>query len=183
MREVVADVMVVAAYGLILPQVVLDLPRYGCLNIHASLLPRWRGAAPIQRRHSRRRCRGGVCIMRDGAGLRYRSSAAVREVPIERPDDGGEPRTMTGRSFGGRLYRRCAGLPATIAHLQPEAGHGAAKIEKAEAPIDWRQSANDDRQVRAFNLSPGRDDATTGPRSNLAGVTRVGDRPRRTAGN
>ena len=69
MREVAADVMVVAAYGLILPQVVLDMPRYGCLNIHAFLLPRWRGAAPIQRAILAGDAESGVCIMQMEAGL------------------------------------------------------------------------------------------------------------------
>lgn len=150
-----ADAMIVAAYGLILPQEVLDMPRLGCLNIHASLLPRWRGAAPIQRAIQAGDTETGVCIMQMEAGLDTGPVLARVSTPIG-PED-------TAASLHDRLAQLGARLMAdTLPHLplpaetQPEAGVTyAAKIEKAEALLDWQRSATElDRHIRAFNPFP-----------------------------
>lgn len=155
-RACVADAMVVAAYGLILPQAVLDMPRLGCLNIHASLLPRWRGAAPIQRAIAAGDRETGICIMQMEAGLDTGPVLARAATPIAADDT------------AGSLHDRLAGIGArlvveTLAALplpaEPQPADGvtyAAKIDKAESAIDWtRPAAELDRQVRAFNPFPG----------------------------
>lgn len=151
-----AEVMVVAAYGLILPQVVLEMPKFGCLNIHASLLPRWRGAAPIQRALLAGDAETGVCIMQMEAGLDTGPVLLRDAFPI-----GAEDTTATLHdrlaSLGGRLIvEALAGLPLP-AEAQPADGVTyAQKIEKAEALIDWTQPAAVlDRHIRAFNPFPG----------------------------
>lgn len=151
-----ADVMVVAAYGLILPQAVLDLPRHGCLNIHASLLPRWRGAAPIQRAILAGDSETGVGIMQMEAGLDTGPVLLQQALPITA--------TTTARSLhdqlaalGARLIvDALARLPLPAAP-QPEAGITYAhKLDKTEAPLDWHRSADElDRQIRAFDPVPG----------------------------
>lgn len=151
-----ADLMVVAAYGLILPQAVLDLPRLGCLNIHASLLPRWRGAAPIQRALLAGDAETGVCIMQMEAGL------DTGPVLLS-----GATRIGSGET-AGELHDRLAALGADLivdalrrmplpATPQPTEGVSyAAKIDKAEAVLDWNLAAAElDRRVRAFNPFPG----------------------------
>jgi methionyl-tRNA formyltransferase len=152
------DLMVVVAYGLILPQPVLDLPRHGCLNIHASLLPRWRGAAPIQRAVLARDASTGVTIMLMDAGLDTGPELLRRETSI-RP-----------RETAGELHDRLATLGATAiveavdawtrqrTTPRPQAAEGAtyaAKLRKDEARIDWSRPAIElDAQVRAFNPWP-----------------------------
>ncbi len=156
LAECAAEVMVVAAYGLILPQAVLDLPRFGCLNIHASLLPRWRGAAPIQRALLAGDAQTGVCIMQMEAGLDTGPVLLREAFPV-----GGEDTSATLHdklaACGARLIVDALGqmpLPAT-----PQAVDGvtyAHKIEKSEAAIDWTKSADElDRHIRAFNPFPG----------------------------
>lgn len=151
-----AEVMVVAAYGLILPQVVLDMPRLGCINIHASLLPRWRGAAPIQRALLAGDAETGVCIMQMEAGLdtgpvllRGAFSIAPTETTATLHDRLAELGASLAVEALGKLP-----LPATA---QPVEGVTYAhKIEKAEALIDWSKSAAElDRHIRAFNPFPG----------------------------
>ncbi|PCD03521.1 methionyl-tRNA formyltransferase [Sphingomonas spermidinifaciens] len=151
-----ADVAVVAAYGLILPRAVLDAPRLGCLNVHASLLPRWRGAAPIQRAILAGDAETGVGIMQMEAGL---DTGPVR---LER-------RTPVGNKTAGDLTAELAklGAAAMVEVLTdpdayppvPQAEEGvthAAKIDKAEARLDFKGSATQaERQVRAFNPAPG----------------------------
>lgn len=152
-----ADVLVVAAYGLILPQAVLDIPRYGCLNIHASLLPRWRGAAPIQRAIEAGDAATGITVMRMEAGLDTGPMLLEESLAIAADDTAA---TLHDRlaSLGGKLIvdalRR---LPQLAPTPQPETGVTYAnKIEKTEAAIDWRRPAVDiERQVRAFNPFPG----------------------------
>ena len=157
---VAADVMVVAAYGLILPQAVLDHPRHGCLNIHASLLPRWRGAAPIQRALLAGDEKTGICVMRMDAGLDTGPVVTRHPVAIE-PDD-------TAGSLHDRLAAHgAAAIVAALAALardgrlpatpQPDDGVTyAPKITKDEARIDWTRSADEIlRQIRAFNPLPG----------------------------
>jgi len=155
-RAVGADVMVVAAYGLILPQAALDLPRLGCLNIHASLLPRWRGAAPIQRAILAGDEETGVCIMQMEAGLDTGPVLHSEALPIAGDDTAATLHDKLA-TLGGRLIvEALARLPLAPA-AQPAAGVTyAAKIDKAEAPLDWRlPAAQLARQVRAFNPFPG----------------------------
>lgn len=151
-----AEVMVVAAYGLILPQVVLDLPRFGCINIHASLLPRWRGAAPIQRALLAGDAETGVCIMQMEAGLDTGPVLLRGAFPIEAADT---TATLHDRlaELGGRLVVEALAKLPLPAETQPVAGVTyASKIEKAEALIDWSKSAAElDRHIRAFNPFPG----------------------------
>ena len=154
-----ADAMVVAAYGLILPQWVLDAPPRGCLNIHASLLPRWRGAAPIHRAIEAGDDETGVTIMQMDAGLDTGDMLLMERLPIAADDTTGGLHDRLA-ALGGRLIvealelAACGGL---IAVKQPEAGVTYAhKIEKSEAAIDWALPATVlDRRVRAFNPFPG----------------------------
>ncbi|WP_153111171.1 methionyl-tRNA formyltransferase [Propionivibrio limicola] len=155
-RAVGADAMVVAAYGLILPQVVLDMPRFGCLNIHASLLPRWRGAAPIQRAILAGDAETGVCIMQMEAGLDTGPVLLSGRLPIA-PDDTAATLHDKLASQGAQLIVEALDTLPLAPCSQPEAGVTyAAKIEKSEAPLDWRLPAEQlARQVRAFNPFPG----------------------------
>jgi len=151
------DVLVVAAYGLILPQAVLDIPRAGCLNIHASLLPRWRGAAPIQRAIEAGDAETGIAIMRMEAGLDTGPTLLVERMPIAGDDTAATLHDKLA-VLGGRLIVAALGRLAELAPVaQPEAGVTYAhKIEKRESAIDWRRPAAElDRQVRAFNPFPG----------------------------
>ncbi len=151
-----AEVMVVAAYGLILPQAVLDMPRVGCINIHGSLLPRWRGAAPIQRALLAGDAETGVCIMQMEAGLDTGPVLLRGALPIAATDTTASLHDRLAE-LGARLCVEALGqlpLPA-----EPQPGEGvtyAHKIEKAEAVIDWTKSAAElDRHIRAFNPFPG----------------------------
>ena len=152
------DVMVVAAYGLILPQWVLDLPRLGCLNIHASLLPRWRGAAPIHRAIEAGDAETGITIMQMDAGLDTGDMLLVERLPIA-PEDTTATLHDKLAALGGRLIvealelAACGGLQPV---RQPEQGVSYAhKIEKAEALVDWSLPADQiGRRVRAFNPFP-----------------------------
>lgn len=154
-----ADVMVVAAYGLILPQWVLDTPRLGCLNIHASLLPRWRGAAPIHRAIEAGDAETGVTIMQMDAGLDTGDMCVIERLPIAAHDTTASLHDKLA-TLGGRLIvealemAACGGLPRTP---QPAAGVTYAhKIEKSESLIDWSESADViARRLRAFNPFPG----------------------------
>lgn len=155
-RAVGAEAMVVAAYGLILPQVVLDMPRFGCINIHASLLPRWRGAAPIQRAILAGDGETGVCIMQMEAGLDTGPVLLSGKVPIGDDDTAASLHDKLAALGAGLVVDVLARLPMPSSP-QPEAGVTyAAKIEKSEAPLDWRLPAPQlARQVRAFNPFPG----------------------------
>jgi len=153
---VAAEVMVVAAYGLILPQAALDLPRLGCINIHASLLPRWRGAAPIQRALLAGDRETGVCIMQVAAGLDTGPVLAREALAIAADDTAA---TLHDRlaALGARLVVDVLGrLPLPAEAQAAEGVTYAHKIGKAEAAIDWRRPAAElDRQIRAFNPFPG----------------------------
>ena len=151
-----AEVMVVAAYGLILPQRVLDMPRFGCLNIHASLLPRWRGAAPIQRALLAGDAETGVCIMQMEAGLDTGPVLLRRGFPIAADETSVTLHDRLATMGAGLIVEALSGLPRA-AGLQSAAGVTYAhKIEKAEALVDWRKSASElDRHIRAFNPFPG----------------------------
>jgi methionyl-tRNA formyltransferase len=154
-----ADVMVVAAYGLILPQWVLDLPRYGCLNIHASLLPRWRGAAPIHRAIEAGDTSTGVTIMQMDAGLDTGDMLLTRSLPIAATDTTASLHDRLA-ALGGPMVVEALQL-ATQGALQPVAQpvQGvtyAHKIEKAESTIDWSLSAATiGQRIRAFDPFPG----------------------------
>ena len=150
-----ADAMIVAAYGLILPSPVLAVPRAGCLNIHASLLPRWRGAAPIQRALLAGDAETGISIMQMDEGLDTGPVLLQEATPIQPDDTAG---TLHDRLaiLGARLIVRALDEPLQP-QPQPESGATyAAKIDKREARIDWREAAVvNDRKVRAFNPVPG----------------------------
>jgi methionyl-tRNA formyltransferase len=151
------DVMVVAAYGLILPAWVLALPRLGCLNIHGSLLPRWRGAAPIQRAIEAGDAETGITLMQMDEGLDTGAMLLREAIPI------------TAADTSGSLYERLATLGAKLvveglhrlSDLRPEAQPTehvtyAHKLQKSEAPLDWTASAAQlERRVRAFDPFPG----------------------------
>jgi len=159
LRDAAPDVLVVAAYGLILPRWTLDLPRLGCLNIHASLLPRWRGAAPIQRAIEAGDAQTGVTIMQMNEGLDTGDMVLRDAIPIG------------AQETAASLHDRLAGLGARlIVQALEQAAHGALqavpqpvegvtyanKIDKAEARIDWSRPALEiERQVRAFDPFPG----------------------------
>lgn len=158
LAELGADIMVVVAYGLILPQAVLDTPRRGCINVHGSILPRWRGAAPIQRAIEAGDAETGVTIMQMDAGLDTGAMLSVARCPILDTDT------------SGALYDKLAelGAPALVqdlAKLEKGTAVGiaqdnqqstyASKIDKTEALIDWSQSAVIlDRRIRALNPFP-----------------------------
>ena len=153
------DALVVAAYGLILPQWVLDLPRLGCLNIHASLLPRWRGAAPIHRAIEAGDAESGITIMQMDAGLDTGDMLLVEREAI-RSDDTTASLHDRLAALGGRLVVE---VLEAAAHgdlrPRPQPAQGvsyAAKIDKAEAAIDWGEpGALIERRVRAFDPAPG----------------------------
>ncbi|MES2787914.1 MAG: methionyl-tRNA formyltransferase [Pseudomonadota bacterium] len=154
-----ADVMIVAAYGLILPQWVLDAPRLGCLNIHASLLPRWRGAAPIHRAIEAGDTETGVTIMQMDAGLDAGDMLLEERLPISQQDTTGVLHDRLA-ALGGRLIVEALELAACGGFKpvrQPEPGVTYAhKIDKAEAAIDWSQpAAVIARRIRAFDPFPG----------------------------
>lgn len=154
LRSYAPDVLVVAAYGLILPQAVLDIPRYGCINIHASLLPRWRGAAPIQRALLAGDAETGVTIMRMEAGLDTGPMLLKQGLAIAARDTAAALHDRLAVLGAGLLLAVLDDLPAALirAQRQPEAGATyAKKLNKGEAPLDWSLPAVQlDRQVRAF---------------------------------
>ncbi|MFZ4551966.1 MAG: methionyl-tRNA formyltransferase [Aquabacterium sp.] len=153
------DIMVVAAYGLILPQWVLDLPRLGCLNIHGSILPRWRGAAPIHRAIEAGDAETGITIMQMDAGLDTGDMLLIERTPIL-PTDTTAVLHDRLAELGGRMIVSALNLAATGGLAPtPQPADGvtyAHKIEKAEAAIDWAQSADEiARRIRAFDPFPG----------------------------
>ena len=155
-----ADVMVVAAYGLILPQAVLDTPAHGCLNIHASLLPRWRGAAPIQRAIEAGDTETGVCIMQMDAGLDTGAVVSTHRYAIKNTDTATDVHDALADLGAHAIVADLQQLQQTgrlNATPQPQAGITyAQKLSKEEAKIDWNQPALViERKIRAFNPVPG----------------------------
>ena len=152
------DALVVVAYGLILPQAVLDLPPGGCFNIHASLLPRWRGAAPIQRAVLTGDRETGITIMRMSAGLDTGPMLLQETVPITSADTAGSLHDSLSQLGARTLLRALEGVENGSLASRPQPLEGvtyAAKIDKAEAAIDWRRGAQEiARQVRAFDPWP-----------------------------
>ena len=158
LRTFNADVMVVAAYGLILPQVVLDIPRLGCLNIHASLLPRWRGAAPIQRAIAAGDKESGITIMQMNAGLDTGDILRLFACPITAEDSGGDLHDRLAEIGANAIVKVLNDLDSD--KLKPTAQDNslatyAHKLDKKEAIIHWQSSAQEiERLIRAFNPWP-----------------------------
>jgi len=159
LRGANVDAMIVAAYGLILPQSVLDMPRFGCVNIHASLLPRWRGAAPIQRAIEAGDGETGVTIMQMDAGLDTGDMLLKEAIPIGPDQTAGELHDRLAALGGELIVQALSRLEAgeLVATPQPEDGVTyAAKLGKAEAALDCTRPADElARRVRAFNPVPG----------------------------
>ena len=152
-----ADAMIVAAYGLILPQWVLDLPPKGCLNIHASLLPRWRGAAPIHRAIEAGDTQTGITIMQMDAGLDTGDMLLVLPCAIAPNDTTAVLHDRLAALGGEAIVQALASLDSLPHQAQPEEGvNYAHKIDKAEAALDWALSAEVlARRIRAFDPFPG----------------------------
>ena len=153
-----ADLMVVVAYGLILPQAVLDTPRLGCVNVHASLLPRWRGAAPIQRAVEAGDAESGVAIMQMEAGLDTGPVLVEVRTPLSPRETGGSLHDKLADLGGPALLQALAQLESGTAQPQVQddaRANYAGKITKEEARIDWQRPAAElERLVRAFNPFP-----------------------------
>lgn len=158
LHEVQADAMVVAAYGLILPQWVLDMPRLGCLNIHASLLPRWRGAAPIHRAIEAGDAHTGVVIMQMDAGLDTGDMLLTQQIEIAPQDTTASLHDKLADVGGALIVQALADAQSNKLVRTPQPVDGityAHKIEKQEAALDWRLNAKQLAQrVRAFNPFP-----------------------------
>jgi methionyl-tRNA formyltransferase len=159
LSELQPDLMIVVAYGLILPQAVLDIPKHGCWNVHASLLPRWRGAAPIQRAIEAGDRQSGVCIMQMDAGLDTGDVLLSQNLVLAENETGGSLHdrlaALGASSLVGCVDRLSAG-EEIVAIPQPTEGITyARKLDKQEARIDWQQTADSlARRIRAFNPWP-----------------------------
>ncbi|MBE1295160.1 MAG: methionyl-tRNA formyltransferase [Rhodobacteraceae bacterium] len=151
------DIAVVVAYGLILPQAVLDAPKHGCLNIHASLLPRWRGAAPIHRAIMAGDAETGICIMQMEAGLDTGPVLLRQSTPIGAEETTAGLHDRLSEMGAGLIVEALARLPGLTPEVQPDEGVTyAAKIDKGEAQIDWSQPAEEvDRKIRGLSPFPG----------------------------
>ena len=181
-----ADIMIVVAYGLILPQVVLDTPRLGCINVHGSLLPKWRGAAPIQRAVEAGDKETGICIMQMDAGLDTGPVISVARCAIEDSDT------------SGSIYQKLSelGAPTLLVALEKMASGVAVaeqqddsqstyarKIDKSEALIDWSMSAQEiSRGVRAFNPFPATFSHIGGDRVKIWGASATDKQSNNSAG-
>ncbi len=180
LRDLQPDLLVVVAYGLILPKAVLAIPTHGCWNVHASLLPRWRGAAPIQRAIQAGDTETGVCLMQMEAGLDTGPVLLRQHTPIQAGELGGSLHDRLAElgaqvlSDGLGLLR--AGLKP-IAQPQPEQGVTYAhKLDKAEARLDWSQDAQVlERTVRAFNPWPIAEAQLAGERVRIHGAVALAD--------
>ncbi len=174
LRAAQPDILVVVAYGLLLPQAVLDIPVRGALNIHASLLPRWRGAAPIQRAILAGDPVTGVCIMRMDAGLDTGPVLLRADTQITPEDTAGTLHDRLAARGAALLLEALTGIEQGTVAPVPQATEGvtyAPKVEKSEARIDWTRPALEiDRQIRAFNPFPG---AATGIRGTELKVWRA----------
>ena len=159
LRAYGADAMIVAAYGLILPQAVLDMPRFGCLNIHASLLPRWRGAAPIHRAIQAGDAETGVTIMQMDAGLDTGAMCLQQSLPIASDDTTGSLHDKLAALGAMLIVQALAAAGAHELPAEPQPLDGAtyaAKVTKTEARLDFSgQAAQLARDIRAFNPAPG----------------------------
>ena len=178
LRALAPDLMIVVAYGLILPQAVLDIPTYGCWNVHASLLPRWRGAAPIQRAIEAGDDETGVCLMQMEAGLDTGPVLLSQRTPIGAEETGGQLHDRLAE-LGAQVLRDGLGLLRAgirpVAQPQPEQGVAYAhKLDKAEARLDWSLSAEAlARKVRAFEPWPVAEAVVAGERLRIHGAVAV----------
>ena len=180
LRDLQPDLMIVVAYGLILPKAVLAIPTHGCWNVHASLLPRWRGAAPIQRAIEAGDAETGVCLMQMEAGLDTGPVLLRQHTPISDTDTGGQLHDRLAQlgaqvlSDGLGLLR--AGLKP-VPQRQPEAGVTYAhKLDKAEARLNWAEPAAAlARRVRAFNPWPVAEAMLAGERVRIHGAVAIDD--------
>lgn len=157
LAELAPDVLVVVAYGLILPQSILDLPIHGGINVHASLLPRWRGAAPIARAIEAGDLQTGVTIMRMAAGLDTGDMLATRQVAIDETITAGALHDSLAEQGGAALLEVLNALPDGVSAQPQDDAQAtyATMLDKAEAAVDWSQSAADiARRVRAFSPWP-----------------------------
>jgi methionyl-tRNA formyltransferase len=172
------DVIVVVAYGLILPRELLQLPRLGCLNIHASLLPRWRGAAPIQRAIEAGDATSGVSIMQMDEGLDTGAVLGETVVPIRADDTAGALHDRLAEAGAPLLLSVLESLAGGTAVATPQPAAGvthAAKLNRAESRLDWNQDAATlDRRIRAFNPWPVAETQLTGETVKLL-MSRVGE--------
>ena len=175
LRDLAADLLVVVAYGLILPQAVLDIPTQGCWNVHASLLPRWRGAAPIQRAIEAGDAETGVCLMRMEAGLDTGPVLMSKAIPIGADETGGQLHDRLSE-LGAQVLADGLGLLRAglvpVAQAQPDEGATyARKLDKAEARLDWcRPAAELARKVRAFEPWPVAEAQVAGERLRIHGA-------------
>ncbi|RZZ84835.1 methionyl-tRNA formyltransferase [Pseudoxanthomonas winnipegensis] len=178
LRLMAPDVMVVVAYGLILPKAVLEIPRYGCWNVHASLLPRWRGAAPIQRAIEAGDTESGVCLMQMEAGLDSGPVLLSLSTPISETDTGGQLHDRLAE-LGGQVLADGLGLLRAdmrpVPRPQPAQGVTYAhKLDKAEARLDWTQPAQVlARKVRAFVPWPIAEGQVAGERLRIHGAIAI----------
>ncbi|CAH0147272.1 methionyl-tRNA formyltransferase [Stenotrophomonas lactitubi] len=175
LRDLQPDLMVVVAYGLILPKAVLNIPTHGCWNVHGSLLPRWRGAAPIQRAIQAGDDKTGICLMQMEAGLDTGPVLLHQELAIAATDTGGQLHDKLAE-LGAQVLSDGLGLLRAgikpIARPQPEQGVTYAhKLDKAEAKLDWAQDAEAlARTVRAFNPWPIAEALLAGERVRIHGA-------------
>jgi len=169
--EIDADVMVVAAYGLLLPKAILNLPKLGCVNIHGSLLPRWRGAAPVQRAIEAGDARTGICIMQMDAGLDTGAILLMRAIDIAKHDTGGSLMDKLAATGAESIVEAMARIDDLTPQPQDPAGVTyAAKISKLEADIDWSATAVQiERRIRAFDPFPGCETTISGERIRIWG--------------
>jgi methionyl-tRNA formyltransferase len=178
LRALKPDLMIVVAYGLILPQSVLDIPTYGCWNVHASLLPRWRGAAPIQRAVEAGDTQSGVCLMQMEKGLDTGPVLLSQALEIGADETGGQLHDRLA-ALGAQVLADGLGLLRAgirpVPKAQPEIGVTYAhKLDKAEAKLDWSQPAIVlANKVRAFNPWPMAEAVVAGERLRLHGAVAV----------
>ncbi len=187
LRDLQPDLMVVVAYGLILPKAVLAIPTHGCWNVHASLLPRWRGAAPIQRAIQAGDAETGVCLMQMEAGLDTGPVLLRQHTPISDTDTGGQLHDRLAQ-LGAQVLADGLGLLRAglkpIAQVQPAEGVTYAhKLDKAEAKLDWSQDAAAlARTVRAFNPWPIAEATLAGERVRIHGAVALADNQGKASG-
>ena len=178
LRALQADLMVVVAYGLLLPRSVLAIPQYGCWNVHASLLPRWRGAAPIQRAIEAGDSETGVCLMQMEAGLDTGPVLLEQRIPIGANETGGQLHDRLAE-LGAQVLADGLGLLRVGVRVAPksQADEGATyarKLDKSEARLDWSRPAIElERKVRAFNPWPVAEAVLGGERVRIHGAIAI----------
>ncbi|MGB0473608.1 MAG: methionyl-tRNA formyltransferase [Porticoccaceae bacterium] len=172
-----ADIMIVVAYGLLLPQAVLDIPRLGCINVHGSLLPKWRGAAPIQRAIEAGDRETGICIMQMDAGLDTGPVISVARCPITAADTSATIYQKLSELGAPTLLAALAKIDQGVAVAEQQDDSQstyARKIDKAEALIDWSEAAETlARRVRAFNPFPATFSYIAGDRVKIWGAVAI----------